>query len=119
MIKEFDGKYFDQLMAAEVRNWYSEHHTEQDLADAYNLVHEAWKYHEDCTYDYEEGTPEYEESLKTFDEWDSLFRKLDRDIQKAMNKDNPDDSWLDMETLEKFMDRHGYENNGGWFFRKE
>ena len=59
MIIEFDEDTVNNLTADEVRKWYTEHHTEEDLAYVHNLVHEMWVYHEDATYDYEEDTPEY------------------------------------------------------------
>lgn len=119
MVNIFDEDMINNLTPELVSKYYTEHHTEQDLADVYELVHEMWVYHEDCTYDYEEGTPEYDHAVQVFEQWNQLFRKLDEDIQKAMNINNPVAKWIDIETLAAFMERHGYENDGGWFVKKE
>ena len=119
MILEFDENMTSNLKPSAVAEWYLQHHTEQDLADIYETVHEMWVYHEDATYDYEEDTPEYEESIKVFEEWDALRQTLDDEIISAMKKRNVNVDYLDIKTLDTFMEWHGYENHGGWYIKKE
>ena len=119
MIIEFDEETVNNLTADDVRKWYTEHHTEEDLAYVHNLVHEMWVYHEDDTYDYEEDTPEYENAIKVFEEWDVLRQELDDDVLSALRKHDVDVDYLDIKALETFMNWHGYEESGGWFFKEE
>ena len=96
-----------------------QHHSEQDLADIYEIVHEMWVYHEDATYDYEEDTPEYEQSITVFEEWDALWQMLEEKILLVLRKHNGEIDYLDIKALDTFMDWHGYENHGGWYIKKE
>lgn len=115
----FDENNFYNLKVSDVSEWYSKHHTEQDLADVYELVHRLWTYYEDCTYDYEEETPEYKNAVKRFEEWDALQNELEKDILTALRKHNINAEHLDTDALETFMGMHQYENRGGWFIKKE
>lgn len=119
MVIEFDENTVSHLTADDVRKWYSEHHTEEDLAYVHELVHEMWVYHEDNTYDYEEGTPEYDKSIKVFEEWDVLRQMLDEEVLSAMRKRGVNADYLDIKTLETFMSMQGYKESGGWFFKDE
>ena len=119
MILEFDEHMINNLKAGDVSKWYSEHHTEQDLADIYEAVHEMWVYYEDCTYDYEEGTPDFENAMKVFEEWDALETQLEDDIMSALRKQGINADCLDIKTLDTFMNLHGWEDHGGWYIKKE
>ena len=118
MILEFNENTIDNLKASTVTEWYSEHHTEQDLADVYELVHRMWVYYEDCTYDYDEDTPEYREAVKSFEEWNELYQKLENDIFTALRNNNINVEILDINALNTFMGLHGYVNHGGWFIKE-
>lgn len=119
MILEFDENMISNLKPRDVSDWYLQNHTEQDLADIYEIVHEMWVYHEDETYDYEEGTPEYEKSIATFEQWDALRQMMEKEILSTLRKHNVYVDYLDIKTLDTFMDWHGYKNHGGWYIKKE
>ena len=113
-----DQKQFYHLKPSDVREWYALHHTEKDLADAYELVHRLSAYYEDCSYDYEEDTPEFDEALRTSREWDGVMLKLENDIRAALGL-SEENAFLCINELEVFMTRNGYEEQGGWWFRPE
>ena len=69
-------------------------------------------------YDYEEDTPEYENAIKVLDEWGKLQLMLDEEVLSALRKHNINADVLDMKLLETFMNMHGYEESGGWFFKE-
>ena len=119
MVLEFDEDMIYNLKASDVSDWYSKHHTEQDLAYVYELVHEMWVYYEDCTYDYEEDTTDYDNAIKVFEEWDALQNRLEEDIMSALKKQSINADHLDVKTLDTFMSCHGYENHGGWYIKIE
>ena len=119
MILEFDEDRINNLTVKDVTEWYSNHHTEQDLADVYELVHEMEVYYEDCTYDYEEGTTEYNQAIKIYDEWCALFHRLEDEILAVLRSHNLNVEVLDIQALETFMSWHGYEESGGWFIKEE
>ena len=119
MILEFDEDMVNNLKASDVSKWYTEHHTEEDLAYVHNLVHEMWVYYEDAQYDYEEDTPEYENAIKVLDEWDALQNRLEEDIMSALKKQSINADHLDVKILDTFMSCNGYENHGGWYIKLE
>lgn len=119
MAIEFDENTMHNPKANDVREWYAEHNTEEDLAYVYNIVHEMWTYHEDATYDYEENTLEYEKALKVFKEWNALQEMLDEEVLSALRKHNVNAEHLDIQTLKKFMGMYGYKESGGWFFKED
>lgn len=119
MMNIFDEDMINNLTPELVSKYYTEHQTEQDLADVYELVHEMWVYHEDCTYDYEEGTPEFENALRVFEKWDALRQMLDEEVLAALRNHNVNADYLDINTLETFMNMYGYEEHGGWFVKKD
>lgn len=119
MMNIFDEDMINNLTPELVSRYYEEHHSKQDLADVYELVHEMWVYHEDCTYDYEEGTPEYENALRVFEKWDALRQMLDEEVLSMLRNHNVNADYLDINTLETFMNMYGYEEHGGWFVKKD
>lgn len=115
----FDINKVFELKVTDVDQWYSDHHSEQDLADVYNLVHKLTVYYNDSIHDYEEDTQEHAEAVKSADEWGGLFDQLSDEILAVLSDHDIDSKVLDDDSLATYMGWYGYENRGGWFFKKE
>ena len=66
------------MSAAEVKAYFAEKHTVQDLADAYAIAHNKFWWVEDNEYDFEEGTPEHKAACAIPDEWGASHHVIDQ-----------------------------------------
>ena len=60
------------ISASEIKTYFADKQSAQDLADAYAITHNAFWWFEDNEYDFEEGSPEHKSACLITDEWDSL-----------------------------------------------
>ncbi len=115
----YDEEIFYDLKAKDVRKWYVDHYSEEELAGVYELTYRLWKYYKDCISDHEKETPEYSDALRVFQEWDTLKTELENDIKNIMNSLNMDVTEPDKGILDLFMVFNGYENSGDGWTRRE
>ena len=108
------------MSAADVRKFFADKNTEKDLADAFAITSNKFWWVEDNTYDYEEGTPEHKKACDIADAWGALMDEYEQRILAILASEGvtiPETGRI--KVLVIFMERHGYENGGGWWIRAE
>ena len=96
--------------------------TEQDLADAFAVVHNKFWFIEDDTYDYEPGTEDYIRVCTVVDAWGELMDTLSDRIKEIMDRDHLHatmDKGNPQHVFEPFMRRYGYRDGRGWWVREK
>ncbi len=106
------------LSIQEFLDFFAGKNEEQDLADAYAVVHSQCfpSYVMSC--DYEEGTPEYERARAISDAWYALESEYEQRIFAILTKEGvriPKKGYISV--LIPFMKRQGYSNYNGWWIR--
>ena len=108
------------MSAADVRAYFSDKYTENDLADAYAIAHNKFWWVEDNEYDYEEGTPEHKTACTITDEWGALKDAYKKRIFEILTTEGiaiPETGQI--KVLEPFMERFGYTNCSGWWVKSQ
>lgn len=106
------------MSAAEVRAYFADKHTEQDLADAYAIAHNKFWWVEDNEYDFDEGTPEHKAACSITDEWGALMDEYQKRIFEILISEGVTIPTAgQIKVLEPFMARHGYVDGNGWWVR--
>lgn len=101
----------------DVVEWRKRNPGEAELADAYAVVSNKYWWVEDNVYDYAEGSPKHQEACRIADAWGSLYDRLREEIFIILRREGitiPKTGYI--ETLKPFMERHGYENESGWYY---
>lgn len=101
---------------ADIREWYTEHHTESGLAQAFASASNKFWWVEDNEYDYEEGTPEHKEACRITDSWGDLMENLKDEIFVILRREGvsiPEKGQITV--LVPFMERNGYYDGNGWW----
>lgn len=107
------------MSAAEVARYFTDKHTEADLAEAYAITHNQFWWVEDNEYDYEEGTPEHKAACAITDGWAALMDEYKKKIFEILISEGviiPETSQI--EVLVPFMARNGYSDASGWWVKK-
>lgn len=95
--------------------------TEQDLADAFAMVHNKFWFIEDDVYDYEPGTEDYIRVRTVVDAWKEMMHALSDRIKDIMDRDHlhePMDKGNPHPVHEPFMKRYGYRDGRGWWIKE-
>lgn len=120
MLKYIIANCTPNLTAAEVKAYFTDKHTEKDLADAFAIVHNKFWWVEDNEYDYEDGTPEHKAARATTDEWGALMDEYKKQIFEILiNEGVAIPSTGQIKVLELFMARYGYANGNGWWIEEK
>ena len=96
--------------------------TEQDLADAFAMVHNKFWFIEDDVYDYEQGTEDYDRVCAVVDAWGELMDALSDRIKEIMNRDHLHktmDKGKPHHVYEPFMRKNGYRDGRGWWVKEK
>ena len=110
---------FPNITAADVRANFAGKLTEKDLADAFALTSNKFFWEEDNEYDFEEGTPEYQAACAVTDEWGALMDEYQEKIWILLRKQGiPIPETGQIAVLTPFMEKYGYQNDGGWWIRE-
>lgn len=94
--------------------------TEQDLADAFAMVHNKFWFIEDDTYDYEPGTEDYIRVRTVVDAWGELMNTLSDRIKEIMDRDHlhaTTNKGNPRHVFEPFMRKYGYRDGRGWWIK--
>lgn len=106
------------MSAAEVKAYFADKHTEQDLADAYAVAYNKFWWVEDNEYDFQEGTPEHKAACAITDEWGALMDEYKNRIFEILISEGVTiPATGQIKVLEPFMARHGYADGNGWWIK--
>ena len=106
------------MCAADVKAFFADKYTEEDLADAYAIAHNKFWWVEDNEYDYEEGTPEHKAACAITDEWCSLMKEYKTRIFEILIREGIDiPTTGQVKVLAPFMARFGYIDDNGWWVK--
>lgn len=107
------------MSPTEVRTYFSDKHSEKDLADAYAITQNKFWWIEDKEYDYEDGTPEYKAACAISDEWCELMKEYESKIFEILRSEGITIPEIgSIAVLAPFMERHGYFDGNGWWIKK-
>jgi hypothetical protein len=108
------------MSAEEVRAFFADKHTQEDLADAFAVASNKFWWVEDNVYDYEQGTPEHKEACALTDEWRDLMNEYLTRIFEILTSEGvaiPETGQITV--LEPFMQRFGYIDGNGWWIKEQ
>ncbi|MBQ8746928.1 MAG: hypothetical protein IJZ08_03570 [Clostridia bacterium] len=106
------------MSAAEIKDYFFDKTTEQDLADAYAITHNKFWSVVDNQYDHEEGSPEYISACAIADEWGNLMDEYKNRIFEILtNKGITVPATVQIHVLIPFMARFGYIDSHGWWLK--
>ena len=114
------GEPIPEVTIEEFRAYFADKQSEQDIADAYAILHEKFVFSEDETYDYEEGTTAYEYACAVADEWGDLYDEYEQRILAILKSEGvsvPKTGYI--EVIKPFMARNGYGYGDGWWIKQE
>ncbi|MBQ1234015.1 MAG: hypothetical protein IIX77_00140 [Oscillospiraceae bacterium] len=106
--------------AAEIKAFYADKNTCQDLADAFAIVHNKCVWVNDNVYDYEVSSPEYAIACAIADEWNDLQNQYRDKIFEILKMEGiiiPEAGYV--KTIEPYMARYGYINGNGWWIKEQ
>lgn len=109
-----------EVTVEEFRAYFADKNTEQDLADACAILHAKVVWHDDETYDYDEGTTAYEYACTVVDAWEDLEDEYHKKIFAILKSEGgfvPEMGYFD--ALKPFMARNGYAYKNGWWICEE
>lgn len=104
----------------DIKLYFADKRTEQDLADAYALVNNKYWWVEDNVYDYEKDTPEYEIACTIAKEWGALLDLYELQVFDILTSEGiqiPETGRR--EVVAPFMKRNGYLDGNGWWIKEE
>lgn len=121
--KELPGDPIADLSVESINNLINSNPTSQELADAYVNALVKYKFYEDASYDYEEGSEEYENILVLTDSWSDISDNLEKLIMKAASDEGilafgQSDIGTNKQ-IEPFMNKYGFYFRGGWWTKKD
>lgn len=96
--------------------------TEQELADVFARVSDAFWWDVGELDEYESGSEEFRILNSAVDTWIAMMEELKERIFAAIRRDQDEDepdideSAPYLYTILPFMEKHGYRNCGGWWF---
>ena len=106
----------------EIQVRFQDIQSEQELADAYALVHNKFWWVEDDVYDYEVGTADYIRVRGICDAWGAFMDTLGERIERILRTEVPSGPSQTTEKTAKhvlysFMARYGYRDGAGWWVK--
>ena len=108
------------MSAAEIKDYFFDKTTEQDLADAYAITHNKFWSVVDNQYDHEEGSPEYISACAIADEWGNLMDEYKNRIFEILtNEGITVPATVHIHVLIPFMARFGYIDSHGWWIKQK
>ena len=108
------------MSVADVKAYFADKHTDNDLADAYAITHNKFWWVEDNEYDYEEGTPEHKIACAITDEWGSLMDAYKEKIFEILIREGViSPKTGQTEVLKPSMARFGSIERNGWWIKQE
>ncbi|MDO4546462.1 MAG: hypothetical protein Q4D04_00035 [Clostridia bacterium] len=108
------------VTAAELKDYYGDNPSEQELATAFAVSSNQFCWVEDNEYDYEEGTVDWGYACAITDEWYDLMEFYQEKIFTILKNEGISIvSTGQIRILVPFMERNGYINAGGWWIRKQ
>jgi hypothetical protein len=108
------------MSAEEVRAFFADKHTQEDLADAFAVASNKFWWVEDNEYDYKEGSPEHKTACSITDAWGNLMDEYKHRIFEILTSEGviiP--ATAQVEVLKPFMARFGYIDGNGWWVKQE
>lgn len=108
-----------EITPDEIREYYAEKQTEQDLADAFAITSNKFFWVADNEYDYEEGSLEHRVARQITDAWGALMDEYeDKIFSILINEGVEIPERAQIRVLKPFMARNGYRDGNGWWIKK-
>lgn len=102
----------------EIRDYFANKKTEQDLADAFAITSNEFFWVADNIYDYEEGTPEHKTACEITDGWGALMDEYEERIFEILTSEGVTiPASAQIRVLIPFMSRNGYRDANGWWIK--
>ncbi len=110
---------FPNMSPSDVKAYFSDKQTKNDLANAYAIASNKFCWVEDNEYDYADGSPEHIAACAVTDKWGALMKEYENRIFEILSCEGiiiPETKQI--EVLAPFMARFGYINGNGWWLKE-
>ena len=111
---------FPDVTTAEIKAYFSDKHTEKDLANALAITWNKFCWFEDNIDDHKEGTPEHKLACTITEEWRALMWEYKNRIFEILASKNiiiPQKGQRN--ALKPFMKKYGFVDASGWWIRND
>ena len=108
------------MNASDIKTYFADKKTEKDLADAFAMASNKFRWVEDNEYDYEKGSPEHKKACAITDEWGELINEYENRIFEILKNEGITIlATGQIGVLNFFMERFGYVDGNGWWIKQE